>query len=98
MIDVEKIKMAKENDVVYYVEYAGMGDDGKPTYAAHSAWYLRSYISRLATDNLMHIVTMNDSIETTVVRHVPSSRLFMSLPEANEFITKLMRGEAVYER
>lgn len=96
MIDTNKVIYEQADEKVWYVEIIRFEAPGSPIYKAIPAWYLRSY--KFSENKIMHIVTMESSITTTVVRHIPSSRIFDTEAEALHFIEDLYAGRKKYER
>lgn len=87
----------KTEDIRWRVEYMGTDrNSGKPLYKVICCWLLRTYETKLF--GLMNIVTLDDSFETTVVRHVSQSRLFTHAFDAIVYKTKLDRGEVKYDK
>lgn len=95
MIDGNKVIMEQNNEKIWFVEIARFEGPGLPIYKATKGYYLKSYH---CGDTLRHIVTAYDDICTTVIRHLPDSRIYDTEQEALAFIELLNKGEAKYER
>lgn len=91
-----ELKVIENKDIVWYVEIAGYREN-IPQYKIDSGWYLGTY-STLQHIEGLHIVTASPHIDTTVVRHIPSQRVFDTKREACDFREKLERGEVNYEK
>lgn len=97
MIDTAKIIYEQNTEKVWYVEIIAYAAPGSPIYKAIPAWYLKTYIMS-HSKRPIHIVTVEESLTTAVVRHVPNSRIFDAEKEALDFIERLYNGEVIYER